>query len=333
MSAAGQQHRSAGWLPSSGATTATEGTSDGFFFDGVESPNGTIFPDILIDRVMPHLSGAEFKVLAYVVRRTFGFKKDSDTISLDQICNGITRRDGTVLDEGTGLARKTAVAAIHGLESKGVIVCQRRSSPERGNLPTSFALRFKGQPASDPLGTNSHPGSGETYLGRVQKGNEAGSAASPGGATECYPQRTVLQPTALQHHDRPSPSTRRGGTPEKATPDSSTQPVQPMSLQDLWSRAQERLAQHLGAVSFEAWLAPARLQDLRDGRATVVVASAFAQRWVQRHLLGLISEAIGAVAGFPVEVTVIAADEGHQAASRAGATPRHSQRAQRLRRG
>src|SRR5579863_9609467 len=94
----------------------------GYYFDGLQSLDGTVFPDALLDRVMANLTGAEFKVLAYIVRRTFGFRKVSDTISLDQICSGIKCRDGRPLDEGTGLSKKTAIAALKGLEDKGVIV-------------------------------------------------------------------------------------------------------------------------------------------------------------------------------------------------------------------
>jgi hypothetical protein len=118
--------------------------ADDYRFDGLETLDGTMFPDALLDHVMAHLTGAEFKVLAYIVRRTFGFTKQSDTISLDQICKGVKRIDGRLLDAGTGLSKKTAIAALKGLEDKGVIVADRRST-NKGSLPTTFALRLKDQ--------------------------------------------------------------------------------------------------------------------------------------------------------------------------------------------
>lgn len=121
-----------------------------FHFDGLENLDGTIFPDALLDRVMAHLTGAEFKVLAYIVRRTIGFKRASDTISLEQICSGVKRYDGASLDAGTGLSKKTAIAALKGLEDKGVIIARKRMSREKGNLPTAFAIRFKDR-ASGPF--------------------------------------------------------------------------------------------------------------------------------------------------------------------------------------
>jgi Bacteriophage replication protein O len=113
-------------------------------FDGLETLDGTMFPDALLDHVMANLTGAEFKVLAYIVRRTYGFKKQCDSISLDQICNGVKRIDGRVLDGGTGLSKKTAIAALKGLEDKGVIVANRRRT-HAGSLPTAFAIRHRYQ--------------------------------------------------------------------------------------------------------------------------------------------------------------------------------------------
>jgi hypothetical protein len=71
---------------------------------------------------MAELSGAEFKVLLYVARRTYGFGKGSDNISLNQMASGIRRRDGTCLDLGTGLSRSAVKTACNGLIQRGVLV-------------------------------------------------------------------------------------------------------------------------------------------------------------------------------------------------------------------
>ncbi len=44
-------------------------------FQGFRSPTYTPVPDELFDDLMSTLSGAGLKVLLYIVRRTFGFKK------------------------------------------------------------------------------------------------------------------------------------------------------------------------------------------------------------------------------------------------------------------
>ena len=97
-------------------------------FRGYSRPTYTPVPDELFDEQLPDLSGAELKVLLYIIRRTFGFKKDSDTISLNQICKGIVTRDGRVLDRGTGLNKDTVTKAIKSLEEGGYILREHNSS-------------------------------------------------------------------------------------------------------------------------------------------------------------------------------------------------------------
>lgn len=112
-------------------------------FDGFSSPNYTQVPDELFDTLMPTLADNELRVLLYIIRRTFGFKRDSDSISLSQMVSGITTRDGQVLDSGTGLSKSTVARGLKSLREKGVIVATRNASAERGDQPTSYRLRFK----------------------------------------------------------------------------------------------------------------------------------------------------------------------------------------------
>src|SRR5205085_4061673 len=104
-------------------------TQGGFFmskhtaqpFQGYSSPNYTPVPDELFDEQLPDLSGAELKALLYIIRRTFGFKKESDNISLSQMLHGITTRDGRQLDRGVGLSKKTLLQALRSLEDQNII--------------------------------------------------------------------------------------------------------------------------------------------------------------------------------------------------------------------
>src|SRR4051794_3055055 len=176
------------------ARARAQGTLDSlFFFEGIESPNGPISPDPLLDLVMPFLPPTEWKVCTYVVRRTFGWKKASDRISLEQICHGIVRRDGSRLDYGTQLDRKTAIKALRGLEAKGVIVAQRNYSDARGYEATSYGLRFRGQTPTRTLGEKLPQGSdgpGEN----IPQGPGESVAEAPG---EDFPQPGGATPPAL----------------------------------------------------------------------------------------------------------------------------------------
>jgi phage replication O-like protein O len=111
-------------------------------FLGFITPRYTQVPDELFDALMAHLSGAELKVLLYIIRRTFGFKKDADNISLNQICNGIATREGEVLDSGTGLSLSTVQIALKGLVEKNCVMTARNRSKEKGDEPTTYSLNI-----------------------------------------------------------------------------------------------------------------------------------------------------------------------------------------------
>jgi phage replication O-like protein O len=108
-------------------------------------------PNELFDQLLPELSGAELKVLFYVLRRTFGFKKGSDRISRNQLERGISRRHGEVLDRGTGLSRRAIRAALDGLVRKNVLLRQRCQSTEHGHEPSEYALNLLGSDSPHKL--------------------------------------------------------------------------------------------------------------------------------------------------------------------------------------
>src|SRR5947209_587068 len=112
-------------------------------YRGYTSPQYTPVPDELFDEQLPDLSGAELKVLLYIIRRTFGFKKESDNISLNQMLNGIATKEGEVLDRGTGLSKKTLLETIKSLVGKNLIITERRRSAEKGDEPTTYRLNIR----------------------------------------------------------------------------------------------------------------------------------------------------------------------------------------------
>jgi hypothetical protein len=140
-------------------------TTSTFRFGGVTSPNTTQVPDQYLDELLPILSGGELKVLLYITRRTFGFKKASDNISLSQMLNGIRTQDGRQLDAGVGLTKKTLLQAIRSLETQNIIVTERRRSKDRGDEPTSYRLNMSGRTSEKytdggPVGEKIHQGGG-----------------------------------------------------------------------------------------------------------------------------------------------------------------------------
>ncbi len=174
----------------------TEKLASSFHFEGLSDPNGTIVPDAVFDVLMPQLKDGELRVLLYIIRRTFGFKKASDNISLKQMVDGITKRDGEVLDRGTGLKKSSVAAALQGLREKDIITVVRNTSVQRGYEPTTYRLRFKGDPVeevktSEEVEINQAPMSGYTDMG-------VSGYTDKGLSAETDIQQTVIQTTVKQ---------------------------------------------------------------------------------------------------------------------------------------
>jgi hypothetical protein len=150
---------------------------------GLPNPNTTPLPNCLVDEYLPYFTGAELKVILYLVRRTLGFHKTRDAISLSQICGGIVRKDGRRLDWGTGLHKSTACDALNSLIAWGMIKRVTRRDPARGDLPTEYILwidgegdEIPGDPAEDDAPRNPGPGHGGAD-GRRARGARRASAS------------------------------------------------------------------------------------------------------------------------------------------------------------
>jgi len=189
-------------------------------FEGIPSPNGTIVPDVVLDWIMPDLTNAEFKVLMYIIRRTLGFKKDADAISIDQICNGLVTKEGRDtngaviklpqrLDRGTGLGRSTALDAIRSLREKNLIVSREQFDPKYGQQPTLYALKMqggasmKGDPVNrtPPMVHSAQGGSGGSEPGGPVDRTLGVGESGRGGSGGSDPQTTEDQQTEDQQTD------------------------------------------------------------------------------------------------------------------------------------
>jgi phage replication O-like protein O len=144
-------------------------------FAGFYVPNSTPVPDTLFDELLAELSGAELKIVLYIIRRTFGFKRQSDKISLNQLINGITTRDGRTLDRGTGLSRDSVTKAVRSLEEKGMIIKSKTMSVEKGCETNTYALKLRPPsenrttPATHPQSENRTGGSPKIVPAPVRK--------------------------------------------------------------------------------------------------------------------------------------------------------------------
>ncbi|MDQ2805353.1 MAG: replication protein, partial [Chloroflexota bacterium] len=170
-------------------------------FGGFDAPHYTQVPDALFDELLPYLSEAELKVLLYIIRRTFGFKKAADPISVAQMVHGIVTRDGRRLDWGAGCSESSIKRGVRGLLDKNLIARELRRSAERGDEAPVYRLRLRsdrrGSESTPPGGQNDPQGSESTPPGD-QNDPRRGVTTDPHRGPESTPQETAGQETAGQ---------------------------------------------------------------------------------------------------------------------------------------
>lgn len=110
-------------------------------WQGFQEPRYTPVPDEVFDYWLDKLTGSQLRVLLYIIRRTFGFKKDADVITLEQMSEGIVTKDGVRLDAGTGLHKVTCSKACSVLAELGLIVIQENWSGDE-RLPNTYSLKM-----------------------------------------------------------------------------------------------------------------------------------------------------------------------------------------------
>lgn len=93
-------------------------------------PNSTQIPNDFLDLLIPRIPEAESRCLLYICRRTFGFHKTVDRISLSQFINGI-KTDDRILDYGSGVTKAPVVEALKNLLEAGAI---KKTDDSRGNF-------------------------------------------------------------------------------------------------------------------------------------------------------------------------------------------------------
>ncbi len=105
-------------------------------------PNSFQTPNGYVDDIMPYLTGEEYKVLIYAVRRILGFQKRQDRISLSQFTDGTKSiKDGHTLDSGTGLSRETVKNCLDNLVRFGLMVKEDKNDPKT-NEGTLWSLQW-----------------------------------------------------------------------------------------------------------------------------------------------------------------------------------------------
>jgi hypothetical protein len=102
-------------------------------FPGYAAGRRIRLPLLVFDRLLSELSGAELKVLLYVLRHTFCLGSPDEIMPMARLV------------ENTGLSLRHTRLAVTGLAGRGVILVQHRQDPERGKLASRFGVRVIGE--------------------------------------------------------------------------------------------------------------------------------------------------------------------------------------------
>jgi len=165
----------------------------------LKRPTTTPLPDEIYDEWAPQLGEAELKALLYIVRRTLGFHKGADAISLNQFLKGIVTHDGRVLDRGCGVkSRPNVVRALKSLEDKGLIRSTKARATTGDSEVTIYALRWEGDEDVDAGAAGGFERTPRWFRNErevVSEQHQGGVAAKPTTVLQQTVNKTVIQHT------------------------------------------------------------------------------------------------------------------------------------------
>jgi len=257
----------------------------------LKRPTTTPLPDEIYDEWAPLLGAAELKVLLYIVRRTLGFGKGADAISLTQFLEGIVTREGRVLDKGCGIkSRPNVVRAVKGLEEKGLIRVARRQASAGDEDVTVYALWWEG------ADTDHRPGAGSVAKTLpwcrsdqevVSKDDHGGVAATP----------TINSSPTNRQQD--SETNARPPARHPASPPPITAAQGPM----LWQAVLNEMRSLMTATNYTMWFAETAVLRIEGETLTVGVPNATHHHWLDKRLRPRIEAALARVQRSTVSLT------------------------------
>jgi replication protein O len=125
----------------------------------IVQPNYTQIPNIIFDHWMNHLDSSTFKLLLFICRKTLGWHKNKDCLSLKK------------LEEGTHLSKTTITRCIRELESFGLIKKELHKNKYGDQDPNTYELIINEevvQNLDNPVQNLDNGGSPEFRQGVVQ---------------------------------------------------------------------------------------------------------------------------------------------------------------------
>ncbi len=196
-------------------------------FRGYRGPRFTPIPDEFLDHQLAHISSAEAKVMLFLFRKTYGYRKSGDHVSLAQLEYGTVSSDGTIIDRGSGLSRATIWRALKGLQEKGLIEVHRQTTPAGDSDVNYYRIREALGPehrdeADEPGPPSGSPKPRARATRLMRRGGEEGRPATAasrghsqeGGLTSSH----SLEPEEGSSHNETTPSSELNHRPLRSKP-------------------------------------------------------------------------------------------------------------------
>jgi hypothetical protein len=153
-------------------------------FAGFPDPqeNWSKLPHALIEALPLIETAGEVKVILYILRHTWGYQDEEKRITVDEFMNGRRRRDGSRIDDGTGLSKPTILDGLKRAEMHGFIEVEV-DDKDKGRVKKFYRLRMQGSTFFTP-GVKTLDSKGKESLLRTEKetlerNDDAGPPAAP----------------------------------------------------------------------------------------------------------------------------------------------------------
>jgi len=111
----------------------------------IYKPNYTIIPNIILDKMMSEMSESEFRVVIAICRKTFGWHKDKDRISISQI-EKLTGLSHNAVIEGTKQALERGIVERHPISQSFEYEISVFEEVETSNLGLPVILDYELEP-------------------------------------------------------------------------------------------------------------------------------------------------------------------------------------------
>src|SRR6266576_3097108 len=115
-------------------------------FAGFSTPEANFFrlPNEWTDINAKITSLAEMKLVEYVLKHTWGYSEFDmvKKITTDEFMNGRKRKDGTRIDEGTGLSKPSVIAGLSSAVEHGLLT-EEIDDSDKARIKKSYKLKMK----------------------------------------------------------------------------------------------------------------------------------------------------------------------------------------------